>query len=47
MAELKRKLKEEMRLIKQNARAEVKLAKKKARKNLFTEEELANIDTED
>ena len=47
MAELKRKLKEEMRLIKQNARAEVRLAKKKARKNLFTEEELADIDTND
>lgn len=44
MAELKRKLKEEMRLIKQNARAEVKLAKKKARKNLFTEEELADVE---
>ncbi len=47
MAELKRKLKEEMRLIKQNARAEVKLAKKKARKNLFTEEELADVDIND
>lgn len=47
MAELKRKLKDEMRLIKQNARAEVRLAKKKARKNLFTEEELADIDTND
>lgn len=47
MAELKRKLKEEMRLIKQNARAEVKLAKKKARKNLFTEEELADVDMND
>ncbi len=47
MAELKRKLKEEMRLIKQNARAEVRLAKKKARKNLFTEEELAEIDVND
>ncbi len=44
IAELKRKLKEEMRLIKQNARAEVKLAKKKARKNLFTEEELADVE---
>ena len=47
MADLKRKLKEEMRLIKQNARAEVRLAKKKARKNLFTEEELADIDVND
>ena len=47
MAELKRKLKDEMRLIKQNARAEVRLAKKKARKNLFTEEELADIDVND
>ena len=44
MAELKRKLKEEMRLIKRDAKAEVKLAKKKARKNLFTEEELADIE---
>ncbi len=44
MAELKRKLKEEMRIIKRDAKAEVKLAKKKARKNLFTEEELTDIE---
>ncbi|MBQ4105178.1 MAG: hypothetical protein IJC86_02170 [Clostridia bacterium] len=44
IAELRRKLKEEVRLTKQKAKEEVRLAKKKARKNLFTEEELADID---
>lgn len=44
MADAKRKAREEIRLIKQNAKAEVKLAKQKARKNMFTEEELKDID---
>lgn len=44
MADVKRKAREEIRLIKQNAKAEVKLAKQKARKNMFTEEELKDID---
>ena len=44
MAEVKRKAKEEVRLAKQKAKEEVKIAKRKARKNLFTEEELKDID---
>ena len=44
IAELKRKLKEEIRLTKQKAKEEVRLAKQKARKNMFTEEELRNIE---
>ncbi len=44
MAELRHKLREEMRLIKRDAKAEVRLAKKKARKNLFTPEELSDIE---
>lgn len=44
MVDAKRKAREEIRIVKQNAKAEVKLAKQKARKNMFTEEELADID---
>lgn len=44
MAEVKRKAKEEIRLAKHKAKDEVKLAKHKARKNLFTEEELRDIE---
>ena len=44
IAEVKRKAKEEVRLAKQKAKEEVKIAKRKARKNLFTEEELKDID---
>lgn len=40
----RRKAREEIRVIKQKAKAEVKLAKQKARKNMFTAEELNDID---
>ena len=38
-----RKAKEEIRLAKQKAKAEVRLAKQKARKNMFTKEELMEM----
>lgn len=44
MVDAKRKAREEIRIVKQNAKAEVKLAKQKARKNMFTEEELKELD---
>lgn len=43
IAEVKRKAKEEIRLAKQKAKSDVKLAKQKARKNMFTKEELLEI----
>lgn len=43
IAEVKRKAKEEIRLAKQKAKAEVRLAKQKARKNMFTKEELIEM----
>lgn len=43
IAEVKRKAKEEIRLAKQKAKAEVRLAKQKARKNMFTKEELMEM----
>lgn len=43
LAEAKRKAREEIRLTKQNAKAEVRLAKQKARKNMFTKEELMEM----
>ncbi|MGN0449229.1 MAG: hypothetical protein ACI4G0_02550 [Ruminococcus sp.] len=43
LAEAKRKAREEIRLAKQNAKAEVRLAKQKARKNMFTKEELMEM----
>lgn len=43
IAEIKRKAKEEIRLAKQKAKAEVRLAKQKARKNMFTKEELIEM----
>lgn len=44
MVDAKRKAREEIRIVKQKAKAEVKLAKQKARKNMFTEEELKELD---
>lgn len=44
LSKLRRKLKDEVRLTKQKAKEEIRLAKKKARKNLFTKEELADLD---
>ena len=44
LAEAKRKAREEVRLAKQRAKDEIRLAKKKARKNLFTKEELLEIE---
>lgn len=43
LAEAKRKAREEIRLAKQKAKAEVRLAKQKARKNMFTKEELMEM----
>lgn len=43
IAEVKRKAKEEIRLAKQKAKSDVKLAKQKARKNMFTKEELLEM----
>lgn len=43
LAEAKRKAREEIRLAKQKAKAEVRLAKQKARKNIFTKEELMEM----
>lgn len=43
LAEAKRKAREEIRLAKQNAKVEVRLAKQKARKNMFTKEELMEM----
>ncbi|MDD6989654.1 hypothetical protein [Ruminococcus sp.] len=43
LAEVKRKAKEEIRLAKQKAKAEIRLAKQKARKNMFTKEELIEM----
>ncbi|MCH5297085.1 MAG: hypothetical protein J1E85_05395 [Ruminococcus sp.] len=44
MAEQKRRAKDEVRLAKQNAKAEIRKIKLKAKKNLFTPEELNDID---
>lgn len=43
LAEVKRKAKEEIRLAKQKAKAEIRLAKQKAKKNMFTKEELIEM----
>lgn len=43
LAEVKRKAKEEIRLAKQKAKAEIRLAKQKARRNMFTKEELIEM----
>ena len=43
LAEAKRKAREEIRLAKQKAKAEIRLAKQKARKNMFTKEELMEM----
>lgn len=43
LAEAKRKAREEIRLAKQKAKAEIRLVKQKARKNMFTKEELMEI----
>ena len=43
LAEAKGKAREEIRLAKQKAKAEVRLAKQKARKNMFTKEELMEM----
>lgn len=43
LAEAKRKAREEIGLAKQKAKAEVRLAKQKARKNMFTKEELMEM----
>ena len=43
LAEAKRKAREEIRLAKQKAKAEIRLVKQKARKNMFTKEELMEM----
>lgn len=43
LAEVKRKAKEEIRLAKQKAKAEIRLVKQKARRNMFTKEELIEM----
>lgn len=43
LAEQKRRARDEIRLAKQNAKAEIREAKRKARKNLFTPEELSEM----
>lgn len=43
IAEIKRKAKEEIKLAKQKAKSEVKIVKQKARKNMFTKEELLEM----
>lgn len=43
LAEAKRKAREEIRLAKQKAKAEIRLAKQKARRNMFTKEELLEM----